>query len=201
MNKIFNKDNIIIQKRKYLFLVIIMVVGIISGIVFTFFIKNVDKLMVGEEIKLFFSNLNTLNKFNTLFNSIISNSFYYILIWLLGLSIFGSFIVIFLLFFKCFVLGFGFTSIIVNYGFKGIILGICSYFPHYFLFLFLLLLISYYSINFSIRFFRVLFLKEKLNISIYFKKYNYILSIVLASGVVCSVLEVYLLPLLLNLFL
>lgn len=201
MNKIFNRNSIMMQKRKYLFLIIIMLIGLISGVVFTFFINSSDKLLVSEEIKSFFTNLNISNKLDILFNSIISNSFYYILVWLLGLSIFGCFLVIFLLFFKCFILGFGFTSILVNYGFKGILLGFFSYFPYYFLFIFLLLLISYYSINFSIRFFRVLFLKEKLNISMYFKKYNYILSFVLIGGVICSILETYLLPLLLNLFL
>lgn len=201
MNKFLNKNSINIQKRKYLFLIIIMFIGIISGILFYFFIKNSDKSLVKEEIELFMTNLNSINKINTLFNSISSNSFYILLFWILGLSMIGCFIVIFILFFKSFVLGFGFTSIICNYGFKGILIGFFTYFPHYFLFLLLLLLIGFYSINFSIKLFRLLFLKEKINLPLYLKKYNYIFILSLFIGLVCSIFETYITPLLLNLFL
>ncbi len=205
MNKVINKTktNIINQKKKYLFLTVIMLIGIISGIVFIFFISKQDKLLVKQELEMFFSNIQSkkLNYLSSFYNSISSNLIYLLVIWILGISIIGIPIVIFLLFFKGFILGFSLSSIIVNKGFKGILIALTYQFPHHILSLILFLLIGFYAINFSSRLFKVLFLKENINLVQTFKRYNQIAIICIVGLFISSILEVFVAPFLMNFFL
>lgn len=205
MNKIINKakKSITDQKKKYLFLSVIMLVGIISGILFIFFISKEDKSLVKQELEIFFTNIQNkkLNYFSSFTNSIISNFLYLFVIWLLGISIIGLPIIIFLLFFKGFIFGFSFSSIITNYGIRGIFLSITYQFPHHLLLLIIYLLMGFYAINFSIRLFRLLFLKENINLTFSFKRYNQIAGFCLIGILICSLLEVFLTPFLINFFL
>lgn len=205
MNKIINKakSNVINQKKKYLFLSVIMLIGIISGILFIFFVSKEDKLQVKEQLDLFLTNIKNrnLNNVSSLINSLLSNSLYIVSFWILGISIIGIPIIVFLLFLKSFIFGFSIASIIYNYGFKGIMLAIVYQVPHNLIYLVLLLLLSFYAINFSIKLFRVLFLKENITLSIYFKRYNKILFVCIVCSIICSVFEIFVTPVLINLFL
>lgn len=205
MNKILNKakSNVINQKKKYLFLSVIMLIGIISGVLFIFFVSKEDKLQVKEQLELFLVNIKNknLNNFSSLINSLLSNGLYIVSFWILGISIIGIPIIVFLLFLKSFIFGFSIASIIYNYGFKGIMLAIVYQIPHNLVYLVLLLLLSFYAINFSIKLFRVLFLKENISLSLYFKRYNKILLVCIVCSIVCSIFEIFVTPVLINLFL
>lgn len=197
------RSSIMNQKKKYLFLTIITVVGIISGILFIFFISKEDKSLVKNELSSFITYIqsNKINYITTFVNSIFTNLTYLIVFWLLGISIIGIPVIIFLLFLKGFVLGFSFSSIISIYGIKGILLSIASQIPHSFILLIIFLLMGFYAINFSVRLFRVLFLKENINLIPYFKRYNQILIISIIGILVCCLLETFLSPIFMNLFL
>ena len=205
MNKIMNKAkrNITNQKKKYLFLSIIIGVGIISGILFILFISKEDKSLVKTELNTFFEYIknNRINYLSALSNSIASNLTYLVIIWILGISIIGMPIIIFLLFFKGFIFGFSFSSVIANYGTKGILLSLSYQIPHNLILLVIFLLIGFYAINFSVRLFRILFLKENINLVPYFKRYNKISIICIGGIIICSLLETFLSPILMNLFL
>ncbi len=191
------------QKKKYLFLSVMILVGIISGIIFIFFISKEDKSLVKQELEIFFTNIHTkkLNYISSLINSISTNLIYLLGIWLLGISIIGIPIVLFLLFLKGFILGFSISSIIYNYGMKGFLISIGYIFPHHILLLVMLLLMGFYAINFSARLFKVLFLKETINLAQVFKRYNQITGICIIGIVISSILEIFLAPFLMNLFL
>ena len=77
MNKIIHttKKHIENQKKKYLFLSIILILGIISGILFIFFISKADKSRIIDEFELIFDTINNhkLNYTNTLINSLSLN--------------------------------------------------------------------------------------------------------------------------------
>lgn len=205
MNKIIKraKNNVVNQKRKYLFLTIIMTIGIISGIIFIFFISKEDKSLVKQELELLFSNIkdNKLNYGNSLINSVSSSLVYLSIIWILGVSIIGIPVVIFMLFLKGFVFGFSISSIIANYGFNGIILGFITQIPSNLILLIIYLLMGFYAINFSIRLFQVLFFKKEVNLSFYFKRYNEIALISLGCIVIASLAETFLIPFLVKFFL
>lgn len=197
------KRNIINQKKKYLFLTIITVIGIISGILFIFFISKEDKSLVKNELSHFITYIqsNKINYIATFMNSILTNLTYLIVFWLLGISIIGIPIIIFLLFLRGFILGFSFSSIISIYGIRGIPLSIASQIPHSFVFLIIFLLIGFYAINFSVRLFQVLFLRENINLTPYFKRYNQIMFISIIGILICCLLETFLSPIFMNLFL
>lgn len=205
MNKAITKSmkNIATQKKKYLFLIVITLIGILSGIIFIFFISNVDKLLIKDELNTFLLNIknNNLDYYSSFFQSFSSNFIYLIIIWLLGISIIGIPIIIFLLFFKGFIFGFGISSMISNFGLKGIGLSLGYQSPHLLIMLLIFLLISFYAINFSVKLFRILFLKDNINLSPYFKKYIQILIISLVFSLICSIMETFLSPILINLFL
>lgn len=205
MNKAITKSmkNITTQKKKYLFLIVITLIGILSGIIFIFFISNADKLLIKDELNTFLLNIknNNLDYYSSFFQSFSSNFIYLIIIWLLGISIIGIPIIIFLLFFKGFIFGFGISSMISNFGLKGIGLSLGYQSPHLLIMLLIFLLISFYAINFSVKLFRILFLKDNINLSPYFKKYIQILIISLVFSLICSIMETFLSPILINLFL
>ncbi len=202
LSKQIKKDKLLLQKRKYLFLLIIMLIGFISGILFLFFISREDTSLLSKELNTFFSNIknNELNFTNTLINSISSNMLSLVIIWLLGISIIGIPFILFFLFFKSFVLGFSIISILSNYGFKGILLSISYIFPHQLIYLIIWLLLTYYAFSFSIKLVKILFFKKNINIREYFLKYLKIGGISLVILIICSLFETYITPHFINLF-
>lgn len=202
LGKQIKKDKLLLQKRKYLFLLIIMLIGFISGILFLFFISREDTSLLSKELNTFFSNIknNELNFTNTLINSISSNMLSLVIIWLLGISIIGIPFILFFLFFKSFVLGFSIISILSNYGFKGILLSISYIFPHQLIYLIIWLLLTYYAFSFSIKLVKILFFKKNINIREYFLKYLKIGGISLVTLIICSLFETYITPHFINLF-
>lgn len=202
LSKQIKKDKLLLQKRKYLFLLIIMLIGFISGILFLFFISREDTSLLSKELNSFFNNIknNELNFTNTLINSISSNMLSLVIIWLLGISIIGIPFILFFLFFKSFVLGFSIISILSNYGFKGILLSISYIFPHQLIYLIIWLLLTYYAFSFSIKLVKILFFKKNINIREYFLRYLKIAGISLVTLIICSLFETYITPHFINLF-
>lgn len=200
-NKI-KKDKLLNQKKKYLFLMIIMLAGILSSIIFLFLISKEDKTVLMQEINTFFANIkgNNLNTVNTFINSISSNLLSISLIWLLGISIIGIPFIIFFLFFKSFVFGFSIASIIAKYGLKGILLAFSYIFPHQLIYLVIWLLLSFYALSFSFKLIRLLFLKKNINIRDHFLKYLKIGGICVITAILCSLFETYISPHFINLF-
>lgn len=165
-----------------------MIIAIISGILFYFLISDKDKALVINSIKNFFlsiKNSDNLNYQASLINSLITNTIYVILIWLLGISIIGLPIIIIMIAYKCFILGFSIASIISAYGFKGI-LGVITYTaPHQFLYLLVLMLLGFYAVNFCIKLFNHLFLKKYINFKDIMNRYIKVL-------LICSVISILL---------
>lgn len=171
-----------------------MIITIILGALFYFIISDQDQTLVTNTIKNFFSEIkkgDNLNYGASLINSLITNSFYVLLIWLLGISIIGLPIIILMIGYKCFIMGFSISSIISIYGFKGIIGAIAYTTPHQLLYLFTLMLLGFYAINFSIRLFNYLFLKKYINFKDIMKRYTKILLICIISSILLSLFETF----------
>lgn len=182
------------QKKAYKIIGIFMIIMTIMGILFYFIISDKDQTLVVNQLKNFFLEVkkgDNLNYTGSLINSLTTNIIYVLLIWLLGISIIGLPVIVIMIAFKCFVVGFSISSIIATYGFKGILGAVTYTFPHQFIFLFILMLLGFYSINFSIRLFNSLFLKKYINFKDIMKKYIRILIISLIAAVILSLFEVY----------
>ena len=191
------------EKKKYIFLISIVVMGIIIGIVFSNILSDNDQVLVEEKLTNYFINIKNnkdINYLSNFLNSFLNNNTSLILIWILGLSIIGLVLNNFILFFKSFTLGFGIGSIINIYLYKGIIGSLLYIFPHMLINIFVLIVLVYYANNFSIKLFRQLFLKKEIKFQEIMKKYLKILLYAFIVLLVSSLLETFLSPIIIKLF-
>lgn len=189
------KNSILRQKKFYVFLITLMVIGLISGIVFIFFLNDSDKKQICDNINSFFNlvkNSHSINYTKSISNSLFINIGYIVLIWLLGISVIGFPIIIGLLFFKSFVVGFSISSIIMNYGIKGLMGAFLYLFPHQIIMLILYLLISFYSLSFCYKLFTHLFLKRNISFRYGMDKYIKILLVSVGITIAVTLYEVFL---------
>lgn len=190
-------------KKKYLYLLIIVMVGIIVGIIFSNILSNDDSKLVYSKVTTFFNNIKNdvpINYFQNFINSLKNNYFYLIIIWILGLSIIGLIINNFILFFKSFILGFSIGSIINIYFYSGIILSFFYVFPAILINLFIFILMCYYANNCSLKLFDVLFRKKEYKFTNFIIKYLKILGVFLIILLISSLIETFVTPFFIKLF-
>ena len=189
-----------IKKRKlFSILLFVFICSFILGVFFIFFISDDNKVLVKDGITLYFNGLNTLNYTDNFIVGLINNIGLALIIWLLGISIFGCFIIFIIYFIKCFVVSFSFSSIIYVYGFKGIILSII-YSICYFINLGILFILSYYGVSFSILLFKYFFKNKDYNRIVIVKRYFKVLVISLVFIILNLIIDSYLIPRILLLF-
>ncbi len=195
------KSNFIKQKKLYITLCSLIGIGIILGVVFVFILSDTDKVLVEEQMNVFFNSLNddNMNYVNGLINSLITNMGYCLGIFLLGISIVGIPVIVFMLFMKGFVLGFSITSIISIYGFSSIPVSFLYVFPVHFISLIISLLLSFYAIKFSARLFSSLFMKREINFKLVMNKYIRVFIIGISFSILNSLIEVFVSPFLMRL--
>ena len=87
------------NRKIYLFLIGIVLIGSVFGSLFITILDKHDKLLVANQISSFFNGIKTdkLNYIDALINSLLSNCLLVFGIWLLGISIIGIPIILFLL--------------------------------------------------------------------------------------------------------
>ena len=189
-----------IKKRKlFSILLFVFICSFILGVFFIFFISDDNKVLVKDGITLYFNGLSNLNYTDNFIVGLINNIGLALIIWLLGISIFGCFIIFIIYFIKCFVVSFSFSSIIYVYGFKGIILS-SIYSICYFINLGILFVLSYYAISFSILLFKYFFKNKDYNRIIIVKRYFKVFIICCLCIVLNLIIDSYLIPRILLLF-
>ena len=167
---------------------------------FIFLISNDDLALITSNIGLYFDGVKNEKNINILFNSFFNNLSYVMTIWFLGISIIGLPIILVIFGFKMFITGFSISSIIYTYKVNGILKTIIHIFPPQFVFLVILLLITFYAVSFCIKLFKYLFLKKMINFKEVMQRYFKILLISLFVCIVLSFYEAYVSTYLLNLF-
>lgn len=179
----------------------IFIIGIITGSIFILVINTNDKEIVTEHIINFFSNINlsSYSYLNSLKNMLSLNYFYVIVIWVLGLSILGILVNIFLTYLKGFIVGFTTSALIITYGFKSILAIILYIVPHTLINSLVIIVLTIYSITFSRYLLVQIFQKKDMKTKNFMKKYLIILLIAVVLTLVSSISEVYLFPFLLKL--
>lgn len=206
MKKIINYLNETVKKEKniLIFNTIIFLVGVVLGSLFINFITNEDKKILIEQVSTFFSNIKKLTSdifgFESFLSILFNNLLVLSIIFVLGISMIGIPIVIFILFFKGFMLGTTISTIILKYSIKGIIGVILYIFPVCILSICVYLFMCFYAIYASKKFLRAFLKKDTLNFKQFLGKYllSFIVSITLI--LLLSLLDAYLTPLLLKLF-
>lgn len=179
----------------------VFIIGITTGSIFIMVINANDKRLIVEHITNFFENVNSSNYsyLDSLKNILSLNYFYVIVIWILGLSILGILVNMFLTYLKGFIIGFTTSSLIITYGFKSILAVILYIIPHTLINSLVIIVLTIYSITFSRYLLIQIFQKKDMKTKNFMKKYLIILLIAISLTLVSSISEVYLFPFLLKL--
>ena len=187
------KSNIRINKNLFVFLVVIIAVGVASGSVFVTVLNDSDKIMVSDYLNNFLNNLNSnnLNYSGTLVNTLIFTLGGAFLIWLLGISVIGFILILLFLFIKAFALGFSIGSIIINFNFKGILIALAYIVPHHIINMMIFLLISSYALILSYRLINSFTKKKSFEFKGIFNKYLFVLGFSLIVLLISVLYEVY----------
>ena len=195
------KSNIRINKNLFVFLVVIIAVGVAAGSIFVTLLNDTDKVMVSDYLNNFLNNLKTdnLNYSGTLINTIIFTLGAALLIWLLGISVIGFLLILLFLFIKAFSLGFSIGSIIINFNFKGVLIAGAYIVPHHIINMMIYLLISSYALVLSYRLINSFTKKQTFEFKSVFNRYLFILGFSLIILLISVLYEVYGAPKLINL--
>lgn len=204
MNKKLNRGLAIIipDKKVNTFIMFIIILGIISGSLFLVVLKDTDRNLVIEKINTFFTNINTnnINNIEAFKNAFIENIIFVILVWILGMSIIGIIINIFMIYLKGFIIGFSLSSFFLVYKYKGLLAALIYTFPTSIINILVCLLLGVYSVLFTINLRKIIFLKEKnYNMKKFIKKYFLLLILCIILILISSLTESFLVPSLLKL--
>lgn len=182
------------NKKIMVFLFFLFIISLVFGSVLPLFLSQNDKTLVGDYLKGFIDGISNYNFLSLFLNGLFSDVSLCLVIFILGISIIGSVVVIFLFFLKGFVLGFSVSSIIINYGFKGVLFAFIYVFPHQVINMFIYCFLTCYSVSFSIKFALFLFKKIDLNIRAGFKNYLRVLCLSVFITIICILYESFVLP-------
>lgn len=190
------------DKKVNTFIMFIIILGIISGSLFLVVLKDTDHNLVIEKINTFFTNINTnnINNIEAFKNAFIENIIFVILIWILGMSIIGIILNIFIIYLKGFIIGFSLSSFFLVYKYKGLLAALIYVFPTSIINILVCLLLGVYSVLFTINLWKIIFLKEKnYNMKKFIKKYFLLLILCIILIIISSLTEGFLVPSLLKL--
>lgn len=188
------------EKKKIIFLTILAVAGIISGSIFTTILSKTDKVLVTDYIQKFITKIDTnkLNYLESFKSALTSNIIFIIIIWVLGISVIGIPINIFLYFVKTFILGFTISSFILTYKVKGCLLSLLYIFPHHLLNILIYMVLLLFSIHFSIRIIQALKSKKGVTFKLTFKRYVVILVFTFCMIMLTTAIETFITPFLIK---
>ena len=198
MQKLFRILNL--SKTTLIFLTGILVIGIISGSLFSVILNKTDQEIAVEYLNKFILLIenNKINGLETLLNSILFNYSYAIIIWVLGLSIIGLPIVIFMFFGKCFTLGFTISMVIKNFGLKGCLVSLGYIFPHCIINIFVFSILTLYSATLSLKLIKSIVSQKNIDFKLIMKKYLYIIFIALIGLLCTGIYEGFFMPKIFN---
>lgn len=198
MDKLKNKT--ISNKKIIVFLVGLFLIGLIAGSIFITIISKSDQALVKEYIKEFVNKAdkNKLNYLEALKNASLSNGLFIVIVWLLGFSIIGIPIVIFMYFSKAFILGFSLSSFILQYKFKGLLLALIYFFPHHVVNILAYTLIMIYSLKISFILVNSIIKKKTISFKAIMNRYLIVFAVSIGMVIVASLYECFVVPFLIR---
>lgn len=198
MDKLKNKTTS--NKKIIVFLVGLFLIGLIAGSIFITIISKSDQALVKEYIKEFVNKAdkNKLNYLEALKNASLSNGLFIVMVWLLGFSIIGIPIVIFMYFSKAFILGFSLSSFILQYKFKGLLLALIYFFPHHVVNILAYTLIMIYSLKISFILVNSIIKKKTISFKAIMNRYLIVFAVSIGMVIVASLYECFVVPFLIR---
>ena len=179
------------NKKEFIKLLFILFIGIVLGI---YFINNASEKQRTEiisyvnSLKENLKSANGINKTALLIQSLKQNTFFILLIWFLGCTIFGSFFIYIAIIYKGFSIGYTISAIIATLGVKsGMIFVFISLVLQNIILFPVLFIIS----DSGIKMYKNLIKNRFLNIKTEFFRHTIIMLISLVFVILASFIEVY----------
>ena len=184
----------IIKSKLFKILSILLLTGFIIGIVYFFIVKSSNKEVIENNLIKYINSLkdNNSNSLISLFNSIKYNIKYLSIIWVVGIIFILIFLIPIIIVFKGILIGYSFINIIGVFHLKGILIAFFLLFPCVIINNFILILMSYYSINQANKTFNTIKENKSINLKNYFKNYTLIYLILSICLIISSLIEIYL---------
>ncbi len=202
MKKVMDKlvNGLKINRKMLLFLIVLGLIALIVGSIFVVILNATDKSLIKDYLETFINNVDSgkLDYMQALKNISISNYSYIIIAWLLGISVIGIPITIFMYFMKCFMVGFSIASIIINFKLKGTLLAFIYVFPHHIINLIMYTVLILYSLTLSLKIGEAVLKKKSINFKLIINKYLLILILSLIVITLMNLFEVYITPILIK---
>ena len=194
MDKLIN--NLRINKKMLIFLITLGLIGLIIGSLFTVSLKVNDQTLVKNYLNTYLVNIDKdkLDYLMALKNISINNYSYVIIVWLLGISIIGIPIIVFMYFMKFFMLGFTLSSIIINYKLKGLILAFIYIFPHQLINITIYTFLIIFSLTLALKIGEAFIKKKSINFKLIINRYSKVLIITLFVITLTNLYEIYIMP-------
>ena len=196
-----DKLKIKVDRKLFVFLLVLMIIGITMGSILVTNLNSSDKNLTIEYINDFANNVkdNKLDYVFVLKNNLFSNLSYIILIWLLGISVIGLPIIVIMFFSKSFILGFSIGAVLETFKAKGIIFSLVYVFPGQVINLLFLLLLMMYAMSFSFKLIYVILKKQSLDFKLVMNRYFKIFLLVLIVNLLMTLYDTFLMPKLIKL--
>ncbi len=195
------KEYLKMNKKVFVFLFILFIIGLAAGSIFRVTLNDNDTSLVNTYLDNYINSIkdNTIVFKDTFFNSISSNLLITVLIWLLGISVIGLPIIIFLFFYKSFVIGFAISSVLMKYKVKGLLLSIIYIFPHHIINILLLMVLISYAFLISIGIINAVIKRKEISFKDITYKYLIILGLISSVLIFLSLYEAFIVPKLIKL--
>ena len=188
LDKLIN--NIRFDRRYVFFMLVIVILGIITGSLFIIILNSSDKMLVKEYIEKFITNIDT----NNLYNNLMLNYSSVVLISIIGFTYFLFPLNILILFYKSFVIGFSISSLIMVYKIKGVLLSIVYIIPHHILNILFLSLLTAFTAKLSIMMINHIIKKQSVDLRKYLNKYLCMLLVISILFIFTTLYETYIIP-------
>lgn len=189
-----------IKRNKLLSILIFLTLLIfIIGLLYPAVVDNNTREIISKNITDLISSIKNNMSFKDFFKLLSSNYTFIIIIWILGISIFGTIIVLILYLFKVFIFGFELSSLIINLKLSNIIFIILYTLPNL-LYIAIYFILVLFSISYSITLFKMIFLHKNYTIRIITKKYIKVLLVSLLLILLLSIINIFITPKLIKIF-
>lgn len=181
----------IIKSRIFKVLILLFILGLLFGVISFIFM---DKTSL-ENYTLNYVDLISKNNFDYikgLINTLISNYKYLSILWIFGIIFFLFPLVPLIIIYRGISIGLMISSIIYSFKLKGFLYALIILFPAKIINELIYIIMSYYSISFSLKIYSAIKTNKSINITSFSKNYFYILLIFIVALTLTSIFEVYL---------
>lgn len=193
LNKVMDVD-----KKVLIFLIVICIIGIVTGSIYMTVLSVNDKNSIIMSLDSFIANIGHLKGNSGLINNLIVNIMYLFIIWIMGISIIGLPIVIFIIFLKAFLISFTISSFILKYKTKGLLLGIVYNIPHHIINMIIYIYLGVYAIKLSFNIIDSVLHKKNIQLKTIVNKYLFLLGLSIILIIITTLYETYIMPLLIK---